>query len=342
MFAGHTAKMARDAYMLASGQWSAGRAFGNAIRDNTHMTNEDAHGWRLPLDAGAEFGFSNDPYYLGDTSRTGAAGKRAMQRADEAEALARGDEMVVYTDPGTKRGRKRKRVRSVPGAEFVDYGSVGTGMISLRFFDSVKTSVQIHAPLAGVWTSCEVDPDGGCLFHPSLGSGESQRLGRVAYMKSIHIMGIISRPAQVVGATETIPDGAVVFLALVRDKQTNGVQLNSEDVYINAGTTVTEASNPLRNLNNENRFDIVRTLRVPLTVDGGFSTIEPATDHRRYSVGRDVPFDWYVRITDEVRFQSDTGSVDDITDESYHMIACVNSTHMVYRLSFSCRSRYTC
>ncbi len=251
------------------------------------------------------------------------------------------DDTLALPTTYMKRGQKRKRIRTVEGAEFVPYGSVGTGMISLRFFDSTKVAVQLHAPTAGVWTGCELDPDGGCLFHPSLGSGESERLGRVAYMKSIHIIGTIARPAQMLAAGETVGDGATVFLALVRDKQTNGVQLNSEDVYLNAGTLVTGASNPLKNIDNEDRFDIVRTLRVPITLDGGW-VVATTTDPRKHTVGRDVPFDWYVRVSDEVRFKSDTGSIDDITDESYHIVGCVNTTHTTYRLSYSCRTRYTC
>ena len=101
--------------------------------------------------------------------------------------------------------------------KFVDYNFPGTGNIS------------------ATWAGSEVDPaTANSISVVAQGDGESERDGRVYYINSVHINGYVAKTQSEV-ATDPVPD-ALVRLVLVWDTQTNGAQLNGEDVMAAIGS----------------------------------------------------------------------------------------------------------
>lgn len=129
-----------------------------------------------------------------------------------------------------------------------------------------------------------------------------------------------------------------IYVALVLDTQTNGAQLNSEDVFSNPGASIGLASSPLRNMSYTERFKVLKMkkIRVPvlsLTYDG--TNIE--------QTGVNIPFSMFVKLGGlQTKFQSGTttGYCGTIVDNSLHMIAFTNSNSIAVSINYNSRLRY--
>lgn len=237
--------------------------------------------------------------------------------------------------------RKRRTYGS-----FVDAGELGVNypglqQLTLRGIDYAVEEKTIVVPATGTWAGCEMDPTTvDCLFAPELGTNDDQRLGRVSYPKSIHVTGCVRR----LGEDYLIDSGhkqpACVFIALVRDNQTNEVQLNSEDVYTAAPSAASSNSaHPLRNLFFEERFDILATKTFAFHE---VFNVRINASNSTHAQGEVFNFDFYVRLSDEVRFSGNGDDISDVTDISYHMVAAADNAEWNYRMSYMSRVRYTC
>jgi len=128
-----------------------------------------------------------------------------------------------------------------------------------------------------------------------------------------------------------------IYIALVLDTQTNGAQLNSEDVFTNPAVTLGTNSCPLRNMSYTERFKVlkVKKVRIPmlsLTYDG--TNIEQS--------GALVPVSMFVKLGGlQTKFQSGTttGYCGTIVDNSLHVIAYNNSA-LACNLAYNARLRY--
>lgn len=218
-------------------------------------------------------------------------------------------------------------------------GSTG-GYVGLekKFFDTER-SIAITAPSDA--TGGEADPTTLlCLNCPAQGDGESQRDGRQINMTSIQVKGMVSIAAQAdQTAGDVIPD---IMIALVLDKQTNGAQLNSEDVYENPSGFATLASQPFRNLENTQRFRVLKTVHVTAAELAG--AIQPVYDGTNIEQqGATVPFSMYVNLKGmKVNFLSGqtTSVIDAIADNSLHVIAYASNTSATPFLLYNSRLRF--
>jgi len=128
-----------------------------------------------------------------------------------------------------------------------------------------------------------------------------------------------------------------VYVALVLDTQTNGAQLNSEDVFSNPSANIATAAGPLRNMSYTERFKVLKKkkIRIPmlsLTYDG--TNIEQS--------GVQVPFSMFVKLGGlQTKFQSGTttGYVGTIVDNSLHVI-CYSNSALPVTVSYNARLRY--
>jgi len=177
----------------------------------------------------------------------------------------------------------------------------------------------------------EVDPTVNCLNANIQGAQQSNRIGSKIWLKSIQIKGLVNCAIQ---ADQTANDVApVVFIALVLDKQTNGAQLNSEDVFTNLSANALLAPMPMRDTLFLTRFKVLKTWKLHLdiptsTYDG--TNIEQG--------GTSKEFSCYMKLNLPVWFKSSAGpSVSDISDNSLHMIAYCNSTAMAPTISYESR-----
>ncbi len=222
---------------------------------------------------------------------------------------------------------KAKRHRLAPST--IENGFMGR---ELKFFDSSRAGRAITAPTDS--TGGEADPTTlNCIFAPTQGTGEENRDGRRVLMKTIQINGQISCAAQTdVTATDNPP---IIYIALVLDKQTNGAQLNSEDVFKNEAATADIAANPLRNLVFSTRFQVLAVRKLIVQ--------NPNMAHDGTNIeqnGVQMQFNMFKRLNTKVEFTANNGTVADIQDNSLHLITYATNIGLVPAITYQARTRF--
>lgn len=184
-----------------------------------------------------------------------------------------------------------------------------------KYFDSEVSATTIPTT-AQYFTGCELDPATlNTIFAPVIGDDFFNRQGRKVQVISIKIRGEVQVGAQ---SNQTVQDQcSLIRLALVMDKQTNGVQLNSEDVFqgnVNVGAGYLSFQNAAF----FGRFKVLKdkfiALRPPVSVYDGVN-IEQA--------GYSVPFKWNVKFKTPVTVHynaTNGGTVADVVDNSFHVL----------------------
>ncbi len=253
-------------------------------------------------------------------------------------------------------GRSRKRRRTVPGRRMYRGGGFlrqpkyarGAGYISRRraaplartggftgiekkFVDSTRVGLTVASPAAGA--GGEIDPATvNCLNAVSQGDGESQRDGRQARLLGITVKGHLER-TQVSDQADT-GAAATLFIALILDKQTNGAQFNSEDVYVNPGNNSVTGPHPFRNLANVARFDVLASKTVsfdgPTTGTDGTNTLSTS--------GQSRPFVFSKPLNLVVNYTGTTANVSTVSDYSLHLVAYASSAG--FTVSYNARVRF--
>jgi len=89
------------------------------------------------------------------------------------------------------------------------------------------------------------------------GDSENERIGRVTYLKSVHLKGYIQFAASTPIAGGIMPISHRVRLILVLDKQANGATISAASVLADRSGTVQDL-NAHYNLENVSRFKILR------------------------------------------------------------------------------------
>lgn len=184
--------------------------------------------------------------------------------------------------------------------------------IETKFWDKTYS-----AAVATTTAGAEADPaaNSSCLNSISQGDGESNRDGRRCVLKKLILRGMLT-----LGPTADQADGIsarVVRVLVVLDKQTNGVQLNSEDVLADsAGVDVLS----MVNLQHSRRFRILwdRTFVLqPATAQtDGANTASIAHEGKYFSIVKNLNI--------PVTFDGTTDDIANITDNSLHVIAIAN------------------
>lgn len=203
----------------------------------------------------------------------------------------------------------------------------------LKFYDTKLVGAALTAPTDSA--GGEHDPSATIVLNSvTQGDGEQQRDGRKMTMKSIYISGVVKCVPQ---ANQTVTDAAsMVFLALVLDMQTNGATITSENVFTNKSADAILAASPMRNLEFNTRYRVLKTIRMVLqnpniSYDG--------TNMEQQGLNR--PFKMYVPLNDlGVTFNGTTETVANITDNSLHLIAYTNSVALAPNLNYNARLRF--
>ncbi len=233
------------------------------------------------------------------------------------------------SSPGTAFRQPRKRVRAPTGrAAAVARRNIRIGGfmgIENKFVDYELDVTTVDAS----WSGNELE-DGTALSLSSIaqGDGESQRDGRQVQLLSVHLKGWLDM-AQTEAVTAP-SDGGIARLILVLDKQTNGAQLNAEDVV----TVTTNDVNAWRNLQNSQRFRILKDQRFEFKPYG--ATQEAANLFSGALVRHPFEFHVVFKKPIPVNFSGTTAVVASIVDNSIHLIGCSTAAG-----TFSCNIAYT-
>lgn len=209
-------------------------------------------------------------------------------------------------------------------------GLLGT---EIKYYDTGLQATAIAN--VGDCTSGEFDPSATSMIStPVQGDGAQNRDGKRIMITSVHVRGVINQPPLV--NQTALPTAVRVFVALVLDTQSNGVQMSSENCFTNPSGNSATASTPVRNLSFAKRFRVLREQIFQLPLQNA------AYDGTNIEVGGPgVHFDWFKKVKIPVNFTA-TGTTADIAnvqDNSLHIIAFTNSA-AVPTITYNARIRF--
>jgi hypothetical protein len=213
--------------------------------------------------------------------------------------------------------------------------NVSSGFLGIekKFYD---TSTSTSTPsTASALTGGECDPAEGTLSAPAQGDGPSDRDGKKILITSVQVNGIVFHaPINSTNSGTAAPQG--YFIALVLDTQTNGAQLNSEDVFVNPSANVTLNAHPLRNMLQSSRFRVLKKWVLkpevsPYSFDGtNWST-----------AGMELPFECYLKTNIEANFTAGvTADVSNVVDNSLHVVAFADNPDITPVMRYNARIRF--
>ena len=185
----------------------------------------------------------------------------------------------------------------------------------------------------------ECDPTtANCLNGIDRGNGPTNRDGDKIVIDQIFINGTIKQQAQD-GVSNAPPSPSTVFIALVLDKQTNGVQLDSEDVYTNPGNCTDLTASPVRNLQNTSRFKVLWKQRYVIQ-PGDWAWNGTNMDF----CGNLIKFQKFLKVNIPVQYTGSGATVSVISDNSLHVLACKSEStgelSPVTNLNYNARVRF--
>jgi len=229
------------------------------------------------------------------------AAKRARRDAALTKLAA------IVGAPAPVRRRRRASMNMRTGG----FLGIENKFVDLNFSGDLGVSV----------TGSECDPATVLALNAiAQGDGESERDGRVCRLRSVHVKGLLTKDS-----SSTAPS-TFVRLLLVLDTQTNGAQLNAEDVIVSASSTIT-----FRNLQYAKRFRVLRDQLYTLNSQSGVATAFG---------GANKTFEWNVPLNNLVCTHSGTtASVANIQDNSLHVIA-IGSNAADVALAYRSRVRF--
>ncbi len=204
--------------------------------------------------------------------------------------------------------------------------------IERKFYDTSLVAASLTAPTDS--TGGEHDQSATiCLNTVIQGDGESNRDGRKCTFQSCFVKGLITCAAQ---ANITAGLGATkVYIALVLDTQTNGAQLNSEDVFKNDSASGSMAASPMRNMQFTQRFRILDTAELIMA--------DPNISYDGTNIemnGIMQAFQLSTNLTFSSTYSATTETIANITDNSLHIIAFCNALGLVPKISYNARVRF--
>lgn len=229
------------------------------------------------------------------------------------------------------------RGRLVPPATSRFVNSYRTGGLQLgverKWYDTAIAATSIVTAPAGA--GMEVDPTALCVSAPALGDGPNMRDGQKILISSVSLKGVITIPVTVNQViAKQIP---VIFVCLVQDKQTNLVQLNSEDVLSNLPGDARGSVFLFRNPEYMKRFTILdsKTITPPqpmITWDG--TNIEQGGSHTTFYLK------WKGKIPVTFTNSGTTSTIGAVTDNSIHVLAACSNGDVVASIIYGCRIRF--
>jgi len=211
-----------------------------------------------------------------------------------------------------------------------------------KYHDSYSEDAAVQT-VTTTWANTERDTKTGptgsqvdqlCLFAPTIGDQYYQRDGRKCHVKAINIQGCVTVSVDANNAVAAA--GARVRLYLYMDKQTNGAQSQGED-FIQSQ----EQFNPLdyyQNAVNFGRFKLLKKKTIKFgnrTIAGEFSADQVwiSGDTKPFTLN----YTFKKPVTVNFKATSNTGTVSDIVDNSFHVIMADDNAS-----SFTILARYNC
>jgi len=244
-------------------------------------------------------------------SKRSRSATRVPKSAGKRKHTSKSASVSKYNKSVSK-SAKISAARAVANA--VTMGFMG---IEKKFLDTTKSNTAIAANAD--CTGGEYDPSAGCtgcLSCPAQGDTEQSRDGKRIVIDSLILKGFVQNGE----STGEAPEAASkIFVAVVLDTQTNGAQLNSEDVFKNTGAYALLNADPMKNLLFGGRFRILKSQTFDLTFNGVTGAVATLAHN---ATRRD--FDWYIPFKGGLPVNLNAGTdanVTNVIDNSLHVVA---------------------
>jgi len=255
---------------------------------------------------------------------------RSRSRGYGAFGGATASGRAAFRARSARRGVVARRARAM-----LNRRTAGFLGIEKKFYDTSLDPTALPAP-----TDCsggEFDPSGTSMIStPAQGDTEQNRDGKRIVIKSVQVSGSVATPAATALTATVAP--VECFIALVLDMQTNGAQLNSEDVYKNHSADASNATNPLRNLLFSSRFRVLKEWSVLLEPKTAVNNASATTVSVAGTRGE---FDCFIPLDLNVNFNSGTSaSIANVIDNSLHIVAFCSSTTLAPTIGYNARIRF--
>jgi len=244
--------------------------------------------------------------------------------------------------------RHSKRYSENPECDEEGFDSASSLILSslgrtLKWFDTYRVNSYVATSSTGA--GGDFDPTGGvdCISCPPQGDGLSERDGRRIVIRSIHVKGEMITSTAITPLTPALNYRSSVFVAIVLDKQTNGVQCRSEDVFTCPHGIL--AAYPFPNPLYEDRFEVLHHEVMQLDPTPITGIIEEvATFGVTTSVfSLCVTKDFDICLDDlsiPVTFKDAAAQVSSVVDNSIHIICYTQSIWFLIDGSYHARIRY--
>lgn len=238
-----------------------------------------------------------------------------------------GTRKYVKSRKGTSRGYVRP-ITVVPRV----YGNPLT-RTERKYYDTALSSQALITVAAGSWAGGELDPGTvNALSAPAQGTDINNRIGRKFGICALRIKGYITVPIQ---TNQTATDAPTLCrLCVVLDKQTNGVQLNAEDV-IGSDEGNAPGITMFQDATNLGRFKVYKDKMF------NFDSPRQSWDGTNIEQGGMIRhFKWNLKFKKPIIVHTNstsTAGVGNIVDHSFHIIGGCSDTSLGPLLSYKSR-----
>lgn len=219
-----------------------------------------------------------------------------------------------------------------PRSDYVAIQQVLAKSGEMKYYD---TALSANLTASTDWTGTEQDPGTVLtLCAPIVGAAINQRIGREIKVYKVRIKGVLlTSPASNLTAT-TVPP-TIFRVLLVQDKQSNASQMQGEQVMNSTGSALGNIS-AYQSLLNIGRFNVLK--------DETFHLDDPNVGYGATSFNsQSTSFKWTHKynVPVSVRFNATGGgTIADIVDNSWHVLAMVNSIYLTPQISYNARVYY--
>lgn len=205
-----------------------------------------------------------------------------------------------------------------------------------KYFESIRTGTFLLQSTT-TWAGAELDPASlNCLFAPVQGDDIFHRQGRKVQVLQIKLSGQMGVPPQDGQITGDI--ASIIRLHLVQDQQSNGAQLNAEDVF---GAAV--AGEPTDMFQNTAFFGRFRVLKSIKFIMQNPNFIEHTAAASVIQQGLAFIFKMNIKFKKPVIVHYNStngGSVSDVIDNSFHLIGLCSSNELSPAIAYRCRTTF--
>lgn len=230
---------------------------------------------------------------------------------------------------------KKARIMHTPAAQgrkaYVARTPGGNVVAENHYFDTERTSTSIYQS-PSTWNGSEMDPNTTamlCLGAPVIGDDISNRTGRKIFVKKIRISGVLTVPFA--SAETNQKEAANIRIVCYQDQQTNFTQATGNLVLAQGASS--NAIHYGMSVANFGRFKILKDKRFVIQPPD-YSGLAGAY----VAAGRQVNFKMNIKVNQWVNFNATNGgTVADIVDNSFHILALSNVTTMAVNIAYKSR-----